>query len=83
MGNGDTPADGGFRSKCRSVFSRLITFQHKTHHRRTGSPDIERTTGGTVVIGIRDRLSVVSIEVIRSWRKRIYPIEVGSSLSQL
>ncbi len=43
--------------------------------------DLADSTGGTVAIGIRDRLTVVYIEVARSWSKRIYPIEVGSSLS--
>lgn len=43
--------------------------------------DLANATGGTVAIGIRDRLTVVYIEVARSWSKRIYPIEVGSSLS--
>ena len=38
-------------------------------------------TGGTMAIGIRDRLTIVYIEVVRSWSKRAYPIEVGSSLS--
>ena len=42
--------------------------------------DLADATGGTVAIGIRDRLTVVYIEVARSWSKRIYPIEVGSSL---
>lgn len=43
--------------------------------------DLADATGGTVAIGIRDRLTVVYIEVARSWSKRVYPIEVGSSLS--
>ena len=41
---------------------------------RTGPTDIERAMGGTVAIGIRDRLTVVYIEAARSWSKRIYPI---------
>ena len=43
--------------------------------------DLADATGGTVAMGIRDRLTVVYIEVARSWSKRVYPIEVGSSLS--
>lgn len=43
--------------------------------------DLADATGGTVAIGIRDRLTVVYIEVARSWSKRVYPIEVGTSLS--
>jgi DNA-binding IclR family transcriptional regulator len=43
--------------------------------------DLADATGGTVAIGIRDRFTVVYIEVARSWSKHIYPIEVGSTLS--
>jgi DNA-binding IclR family transcriptional regulator len=42
---------------------------------------LSEATGGTVSIGIRDRLNVVYIEAVRSWNKRIYPIEVGTSHS--
>lgn len=40
--------------------------------------ELSEATGGTVSIGIRDRLSVVYIEAVRSWNKRVYPIEVGT-----
>lgn len=40
--------------------------------------ELSEATGGTVSIGIRDRLSIVYIEAVRSWNKRIYPIEVGT-----
>lgn len=55
-----------------------------TELRRQARPlmlDLADATGGTVAIGIRDRLTVVYIEVARSWSKRVYPIEVGSSHS--
>lgn len=65
MGNGDNPSLWG-------------GFRSKC---RTGPTDIELAMGGTVAIGIRDRLTVVYIEAARSWSKRIYPIEVDSNLS--
>lgn len=38
-------------------------------------------TGGTLAIGIRDRLTVVYIETVRAWNRRIYPIEIGTTHS--
>lgn len=38
-------------------------------------------TGGTLAIGIRERLTVVYIETVRAWNRRIYPIEIGTSHS--
>lgn len=38
-------------------------------------------TGGTLAIGIRDRFTVVYIETVRAWSRRIYPIEIGTSHS--
>lgn len=40
--------------------------------------DLARSTGGTVSIGIRDRLSIVYIEAVRNWNQRVYPMEIGT-----
>ena len=40
--------------------------------------DLARSTGGTVSIGIRDRLSIVYIEAARHWHRRVYPMEIGT-----
>ena len=43
--------------------------------------ELSRATGGSVSIGIRDRFSVVYIEVIRSDPRRVYPLDVGTTQS--
>jgi DNA-binding IclR family transcriptional regulator len=40
--------------------------------------ELARSTGGTVSIGIRDRLSIVYIESARHWNRRVYPMEIGT-----
>lgn len=40
--------------------------------------ELAEATGGTVSIGIRDRLAIVYIEAIRSFNQRVYPIEIGT-----
>ncbi len=40
--------------------------------------ELARSTGGTVSIGIRDRLSIVYIEAARHWHRRVYPMEIGT-----
>jgi DNA-binding IclR family transcriptional regulator len=42
---------------------------------------LAESTGATVALGIRDRLTVIYIEAVRAWNKRVYPIEVGTSHS--
>jgi DNA-binding IclR family transcriptional regulator len=43
--------------------------------------ELAESTGGSISIGIRDRLTIVYIEAVRSFNKRIYPLEVGTSHS--
>jgi DNA-binding IclR family transcriptional regulator len=43
--------------------------------------ELAQEVGGTVSIGIRDRYTIVYIESVRAYSKRIYPIEVGTSHS--
>ncbi|MEY4654526.1 MAG: hypothetical protein RI884_3107 [Pseudomonadota bacterium] len=43
--------------------------------------ELAQATGGTVSIGIRDRYTIVYIESVRAYSKRIYPIEVGTNHS--
>lgn len=43
--------------------------------------ELAEAVGGTVSIGIRDRLTIVYIESVRVHSKRIYPIEVGTNHS--
>ena len=43
--------------------------------------ELAEATGGTVSIGIRDRHTIVYIESVRAYSKRIYPIDVGTSHS--
>jgi len=43
--------------------------------------ELAEITGGSISIGIRDRLTIVYIETSRPSSKRIYPLEVGSSHS--
>ncbi len=43
--------------------------------------ELAEATGGSVSIGIRDRLNIVYIEAIRSHNKRVYPLDVGTSHS--
>ena len=43
--------------------------------------ELAEATGGSISIGIRDRLTIVYIEAVRSFNKRIYPLEVGTSHS--
>lgn len=43
--------------------------------------ELARAVGGSVSIGIRDRLTIVYIEAIRSINKRAYPLDVGTSHS--
>lgn len=40
--------------------------------------ELANEVGGSVSIGIRDRLSIVSIEAIRSRRRTAYPLDVGT-----
>ncbi len=40
--------------------------------------DLARVTGGTVSIGIRERLSIIYIESARHWNRRVYPMEIGT-----
>lgn len=40
--------------------------------------ELARSTGGTVSIGIRDRLSIIYIESARHWNRRVYPLEIGT-----
>ncbi len=40
--------------------------------------DLARATGGTVSLGIRDRLGIVYIEAVRNWQRRVYPMEIGA-----
>lgn len=40
--------------------------------------ELARSTGGTVSIGIRDRLSIIYIESARHWQRRVYPMEIGT-----
>ena len=39
---------------------------------------LAEVTGGTLAIGIRDRLSVIYIETVRSHSHRIYPVDIGT-----
>jgi len=41
--------------------------------------ELARATGGSVSIGVRDRLNIVYIEAIRSDTKRVYPLDVGTT----
>lgn len=43
--------------------------------------ELAHAVGGSVSIGIRDRLSIVYIEAIRSRNRRVYPLEIGTSHS--
>ncbi|MDX6008129.1 IclR family transcriptional regulator [Cupriavidus necator] len=43
--------------------------------------ELAESTGGSVSIGIRDRLSVVYIEAIRSHHHKVYPLDVGTRQS--
>lgn len=43
--------------------------------------ELSQLVGGSVSIGIRDRVSVVYIEALSSHNKRIYPLDVGTSHS--
>jgi DNA-binding IclR family transcriptional regulator len=43
--------------------------------------ELAEATGGSISIGIRDRLTILYIEAVRSIEKRIYPLEVGTSHS--
>lgn len=43
--------------------------------------ELARAVGGSVSIGIRDRLTIVYIEAIRSINKRTYPLDVGTNHS--
>jgi len=43
--------------------------------------ELARTTGGSVSIGIRDRLNIVYIEAIRTHLQRLYPLDVGTTHS--
>jgi DNA-binding IclR family transcriptional regulator len=40
---------------------------------------LAKECGGSVSIGIRDRLNVVYIEVVRTHARRVYPLDVGTS----
>lgn len=40
--------------------------------------ELAEATGGTLAIGIRDRLSVIYIETVRSHSHRIYPVDIGT-----
>ncbi len=40
--------------------------------------EIAEATGGTLAIGIRDRLTVIYIETVRSSSHRIYPVDIGT-----
>ena len=42
---------------------------------------LAQATGGSVSIGIRDRLNIVYIEAIRSNNHRVYPLDVGTTHS--
>lgn len=50
-------------------------------HARPLMLDLAEETGGSVSIGIRDRLSIVYIEAIRSRANAIYPLDVGTTHS--
>jgi DNA-binding IclR family transcriptional regulator len=43
--------------------------------------ELARVTGGSVSIGIRDRLNMVYIEAIRTHHHRLYPLDVGTTHS--
>ncbi len=43
--------------------------------------ELADAVGGSVSIGIRDRLTIVYIEAIRSHNKRVYPLDIGTSHS--
>jgi len=43
--------------------------------------ELARATGGSVSIGVRDRLNIVYIEAIRADTKRVYPLDVGTAHS--
>jgi len=43
--------------------------------------ELARETGGTVSMGIRDRLSIVCIEAVRTRQRNAYPIDVGTTHS--
>lgn len=47
-------------------------------HARPLMLELARSTGGTISIGIRDRLSIVYIEAVRHWNRRVYPMEIGT-----
>lgn len=40
---------------------------------------LAKDTGGSISIGIRDRLNMVYIEVVRAHSRRVYPLDVGTS----
>lgn len=44
---------------------------------------LAQATGGSVSLGIRDRLTIVYIEAIRSHKQRAYPLDAGTSHSLL
>lgn len=44
---------------------------------------LAQATGGSVSIGIRDRLTIVYIEAIRAHKQREYPLDIGTSHSLL
>lgn len=50
-------------------------------HARPLMLELAEETGGSVSIGIRDRLSIVHIEAIRSRANAIYPLDVGTTHS--
>lgn len=55
-----------------SQFSRL---------RRQARPlmmELAEATGGTLAIGIRDRLTVIYIETVRASSHRLYPVDIGT-----
>jgi DNA-binding IclR family transcriptional regulator len=43
--------------------------------------ELAEATGGSISMGIRDRLTIVYIEAVRSLNKPVYPLDVGTSHS--
>jgi DNA-binding IclR family transcriptional regulator len=75
------PAEDGRYQLGSAVLSLGYPLLAQYTLRRQARPlmmELAATTGGTVSIGIRDRLSIVYIEAIRSLDKRVYPIEIGT-----
>lgn len=62
-------------SIAHPLLSQFTTLKRQAHPLML---ELSEAVGGTVSIGIRDRLNIVYIEAVRSYHRRIYPIDVGT-----